>query len=71
MSKRNKTFDLWYDQTFGNVLGSEDDDNREAVKKIWNGALEHIARQYEFQLFDELTGDQIADQIRRLQAVKS
>jgi hypothetical protein len=24
-----------------------------------------------FQLFDELSGDQIADQIRRLQAVKS
>lgn len=71
MSKRNETFDLWYDQTFGNVLGSEDSENREAVKKIWNGALEHVARQYEFQLFDELTGDQIADQIRRLQAVKS
>jgi hypothetical protein len=71
MSKRNETFDLWYDQTFGNVLGSEDNENREAVKKIWNGALEHVARQYEFQLFDELTGDQIADQIRRLQAVKS
>ena len=71
MSKRNETFDLWYDETFGNVLGSEDNENREAVKKIWNGVLEHVARQYEFQLFDELTGDQIADQIRRLQAVKS
>ncbi len=71
MSKRNDTFNLWYEQTFGNVLGSEDNENREAVKKIWNGALEHIAQQYEFQIFDELTGDQIADQIRRLQAVKS
>jgi hypothetical protein len=71
MSKRNEAFDQWYEQTFGNVLGSEDNENREAVKKIWNGALEHVARQYEFQLFDELTGDQIADQIRRLQAVKS
>jgi len=71
MSKRNETFDQWYDQTFGNVLGSEDNENREAVKKIWNGALEHVARQYEFQIFDEMTGDQIADQIRRLQAVKS
>ena len=71
MSNRNEAFNTWYDQTFGHVLGSEDDDNREAVKKIWNGALEHVARQYEFQLFDELTGDQIADQIRRLQAVKS
>jgi hypothetical protein len=71
MSKRNDTFNLWYEQTFGNVLGSEDSENREAVKKIWNGALEHIAQQYEFQIFDELTGDQIADQIRRLQAVKS
>jgi hypothetical protein len=71
MSKRNEAFDQWYDQTFGNVLGSEDNENREAVKKIWNGALEHVARQYEFQIFDEMTGDQIADQIRRLQAVKS
>lgn len=71
MSKRNEAFDSWYDLTFGNVLGSEDSDNREAVKKIWNGALEHVARQYEFQIFDELSGDQIADQIRRLQAVKS
>jgi hypothetical protein len=71
MSKRNETFDRWYEQTFGNVLGSQDNENREAVKKIWNGALEHIARQYEFQIFDELSGDQIAGQIRGLQAVKS
>jgi hypothetical protein len=71
MSKRNEAFDQWYDQTFGNVLGSQDNENREAVKKIWNGALEHVARQYEFQIFDEMTGDQIADRIRRLQAVKS
>jgi hypothetical protein len=70
MSSRNSSFNLWYDQTFGNVLGSQDAENREAVKKIWNGALECIARQYEFQLFDELTGDQIASQIRRLQVVK-
>lgn len=71
MSKRNDEFNSWYNETFGHVLGSEDDENREAVKKIWNGALEHVARKYEFQLFDELSGDQIADQIRRLQAIKS
>ena len=71
MSSRNDAFDLWYDQTFGHVLGSEDDENREAVKKIWNGALEQIAHRYEFQIFEELSGDQIADQIRRLQAIKS
>jgi hypothetical protein len=69
--KRNETFDQWYIETFGEVLGHQDDDNREAVKKIWNGAMEHIARQFEFQLFDELSGDQIADKIRRLKAVKS
>jgi hypothetical protein len=69
--KRNETFDRWYAETFGEVLGHQDDENREAVKKIWNGAMEHIARQFEFQLFEELTGDQIADQIRRLRAVKS
>jgi hypothetical protein len=71
MSNRNDEFNSWYNAAFGHVLGSEDDENREAVKKIWNGALEHVARKYEFQLFDELSGDQIADQIRRLQAVKS
>jgi len=71
MSNRNDEFNSWYNECFGHVLGSEDDENRDAVKQIWNGALEHIARQYEFQIFDEFTGEQIADQIRRLQAVKS
>lgn len=71
MSNRNDEFDSWYNESFGHVLGSEDDENREAVKKIWNGALEQIARRYEFQIFEELSGDQIADQIRRLQAIKS
>jgi hypothetical protein len=69
--KRNETFDRWYVETFGEVLGHQDDENREAVKKIWNGAMEHIAHQFEYQLFDELSGDQIADKIRRLKAVKS
>ena len=69
--KRNERFDQWYVETFGAVLGHQDDDTREAVKKIWNGAMEHIARQFEFQIFDELNGDQIADKIRRLKAVKS
>ena len=69
--KRNEVFDRWYIDTFGAVLGYQDDDNREAVKKIWNGAIEDVAKQFEFQLFEELTGDQIADQIRRLKAVKS
>jgi predicted amidohydrolase len=56
---------------FGNVLGSEDDENRENIKRIWNAVLEHVAKQYEFVLFEEYTGDQIADQVRRLQAIKS
>lgn len=70
-SKRNETFDRWYVETFGEVLGHQDDENREAVKKIWNGAMEHIAREFEFQIFDEMNGDQFADKVRRLKAVKS
>ena len=50
MSTRNDAFNTWYDATFGAVLGAEDNDNREAVRKIWNGVLEHVAKQYEFQL---------------------
>lgn len=71
MSKRNQAFDSFYDQMFGSVLGAEDDENRENIKRIWNAVLEHVAKQYEFVLFEEYTGDQIADQVRRLQAVKS
>jgi hypothetical protein len=71
MSKRNQAFDEFYNQMFGNVLGAEDDENRENIKRIWNAVLEHVAKQYEFVLFEEYTGDQIADQVRRLQAVKS
>jgi len=44
MLNRNDEFNSWYNESFGHVLGSEDDENREAVKQIWNGALEHIAR---------------------------
>ena len=69
--KRNEDFDRWYIDTFGEVLGHQDDDNREAVKKIWNGAMEQVAKQFEFQIFDELTGDQIAGKIRKLKATKS
>lgn len=70
MSTRNDAFNGWYDTFFGSVLGAEDAENREAVRKIWNSILEHVAKEYEFQLFDEMTGDQFADQVRRLQAVK-
>jgi len=62
----SKAFDEWYEQTFGNVLGSQDEDNRQAVKKIWNGALERAAKKLEIEEFDALDGEQIADKLRRM-----
>ena len=69
MSK-NIEFDQWYDQTFGNVLGGQDAENREMIKIIWNAAMEHAAQQFEHRLFEELPGNQIADEIRALKAEK-
>jgi hypothetical protein len=71
MTERNKAFDEWYRAEFGHFEGHDDSENREAVKKIWNSALESAARQFEFQIFDEMCGDAVADRIRRMQAVAS
>jgi len=62
----SKAFDEWYKQTFGNVLGSQDEDNQQAVKKIWNGVLERAALKMEIEEFDPLEGEQIADKLRRM-----
>lgn len=62
----SKAFDEWYELTFGNVLGSQDEDNRLAVKKIWNGVLERAAKKFEIEEFDALDGEQIADKLRRM-----
>jgi hypothetical protein len=62
----SKAFDEWYEQTFGNVLGSQDEDNQQAVKKIWNGVLERAALKMEIEELDPLDGEQIADKLRRM-----
>jgi hypothetical protein len=66
MSNRNDEFNSWYNESFGHVLGSEDDENREAVKKIWNGVLERAALKFEIEEFDALDGEQIGDKLRRM-----
>ena len=71
MSDRNQQFEQWYAATLGGLSGHDDPENREAVRKMWNSILEHAARQFEFQLFDEMTGDAIADRLRRMQTIAS
>lgn len=62
------TFDEWYDQTFGGVLGAQDEENREAVRKVWNGVMEHVAKKLEFDDDIHYRGDEIAEKIRRMKA---
>ena len=69
MSDRNKLFNEWYIATFSHTPGHDDAEIRNSIRKIWNEALETAARQFEFQIFDEMTGDAVADRIRRIQAV--
>lgn len=71
MSKSNDEFDRWYEGVFGSVLGSEDADNRDMIKTIWNGALAHVAQHFEHDLFEEYSGNQVADKIRSLMAVRT
>lgn len=70
MYQAKEEFEKFYSEMFGRVLGSEDDENRDNIRRIWNAMLEQVAKQYEFQLFEELTGDQISDQIRRMKVVR-
>lgn len=65
-----EAFDRFYEQTFGNVLGSEDSENREMVKIVWNAVVEHAAQQFDHRLFEELPGNQIADELRNMKAGK-
>lgn len=65
MSKRNE-FDEWYDVTFGGVLGAQDEENREAVRKIWNGAIEHVAKKFDFDDDMHFRGDEVAEKMRRM-----
>ena len=62
----SEAFEHWYDATFGNVLGAQDDENRNAIRRIWNGALERAAKKFEIEEFDPLDGEQIADKLRRM-----
>lgn len=66
----SKAFDQWYDTVFGNVLGAEDDDNRNAVRKIWNGVIEHIAKSVEFNNFEPISAEEIATRIRMMKERK-
>lgn len=70
MSNRNEDFDQWYAEVFGTVLGAEDAHNRDMIKTIWNGALERVAQHFDHDLFEEYSGNQVADQIRRMQAIR-
>lgn len=63
---KDSAFDEFYDQVFGNVLGAEDDDNRNAVRKVWNTVIEHIAKQIEFENYEPVSADSIARMIRRM-----
>jgi len=70
MYQPKEEFEKFYNEMFGRLLGSEDDENRDNIRRIWNAMLEQVAKQYEFQLFEELTGNQISDQIRRMKVMR-
>lgn len=59
-------FDKWYSQMFGTVLGSQDEDNKAAVRKIWDSILTCAAEKFEFDDFESYTGQQIGMSLRRM-----
>lgn len=63
---KESAFTLWYDRVFGNVLGAQDDENRNAVRKIWNGVIEHVAQSVEFNNFEPISTEEIATRIRMM-----
>lgn len=62
------TFEQWYSQRFGSLLGAQDEDNKEALRKVWNEILEVAAEHFEFYDFDEYSGTQVAKTLRRMMA---
>lgn len=49
-------FEQWYSEFFGGVLGSQDAENKEAVRRIWGSILIRAAQKFEFNDFDSYSG---------------
>ena len=61
-------FSEWYEEEFGSLLGAQDAENKNNIRKIWNKVLTHAAGKFEWDDFETYTGGQIADQLRRMKA---
>lgn len=59
-------FDKWYERMFGGVLGSQDEGDRAAVRKIWDSILVEAAQKFEFNDFDSYTGQEAGALLRRM-----
>lgn len=62
----SKKFDEWYEATFGSLLGGQDEEIKIAVRKIWNGAMDHAARELEMTIFEKVDGEQAAKIVRKM-----
>jgi len=57
-------FEKWYVEVFGNLLGSQDEENREAIRKIWTDIHSRAAAWFEFNDFNHYTGQEVATILR-------
>jgi hypothetical protein len=58
------SFDEWYTRRFGSLLESQDESNKEALRKVWNEVLQIAAEHFEFYDFEEYSGAQVAKTLR-------
>jgi hypothetical protein len=59
-------FDKWYGDTFGHLPDSQDESVKESVRKIWSSILVKVAGDFEFNDFENYTGQQAGRILRRM-----
>ena len=57
-------FEKWYVEMFGNILESQDEENREAIRKIWTDIHIRAAVWFEFNDFNKYTGQEVGQILR-------
>lgn len=59
-------FDQWYQKVFGHLLESQEEEVKNSVRKIWASILVGVAEEFEFNDFENYTGQQIGKVLRTM-----
>lgn len=70
MSDSVDYFEGFYNRVFKDIPGAEDPDIRRNLKRVFDEVLEIVAHRFEYGIFEEYTGDRVAELIREMKGTE-